>query len=226
MTEPRGAALVESLRRRFVTVEERVRLGGTSLDILRPRSAEELISEDDFARDERLPYWADIWPSSIVLATRLLLGGGAPGTLLELGCGVGTVTAAAMRAGHDVLATDYYGDALLFTRANGWRATEREPRTRLVDWRHFPADLGTFDRVVAADVLYERPYAALVAHAVARSLAPGGEALIADPGRIAAEAFLEECESRGLRLADADVVPFEAGEIRQRVTVYGLRRRG
>ena len=36
-----------------------------------PRSAEELINEADFARDERLPYWADVWPSAIAMARAL-----------------------------------------------------------------------------------------------------------------------------------------------------------
>jgi len=36
---------------------------------------------------------------------------------LELGCGLGLVTnRRALRAGYDVLATDYYEDALLFAR--------------------------------------------------------------------------------------------------------------
>ena len=44
-----------------------------------------------------------------------------------------------MRAGYDVLASDYYDDALLFTRANAWRTLKREPRTRMIDWRDLPA---------------------------------------------------------------------------------------
>ena len=32
--------------------------------VARPRSAEDLIDEDDYARDERLPYWAELWPSA------------------------------------------------------------------------------------------------------------------------------------------------------------------
>ena len=35
--------------------------------------------------------------------------------------GLGLVAIGAMRAGYDVLASDYYDDALLFTTANAWR---------------------------------------------------------------------------------------------------------
>ena len=38
---------------------------------LKPRTADDLISEDEYAVDERLPYWAELWPSGRVLADRL-----------------------------------------------------------------------------------------------------------------------------------------------------------
>lgn len=224
MSEASGAALVHELERRFVTAREQVALPGLAVELLHPRSADELISEEEFVTDERLPYWADLWPSSIVLATRLLEERGQERTLLELGCGLGLVTIAAMRSGFDVLATDYYEDALRFTRANAWRVLGREPRTRLVDWRAVPEDLGTARRVVAADVLYERRYGLLVASVIAQALAEDGEALIADPGRVAAPEFLRQCERHDLQVVGTEVRPYEAGSIKQRITVYTLRR--
>ncbi|HEX6537182.1 MAG TPA: methyltransferase domain-containing protein [Gemmatimonadaceae bacterium] len=219
---PSGEALERELERRFVTVSARVSVGALGLEILKPRSAEDLISEADFARDERLPYWADVWPSSEVLAARLLEERGAGRRLLELGCGLGIVATAALHAGFDVLATDYYEDALAFTRLNAWRATGREPRVRHVDWRALPGDLGRFEIVVAADVLYERPYARLVAEALHHALAPGGTALIADPGRIAVGEFLGECAALGMDYAGADRRAWVAGEIRQTISLHRL----
>lgn len=75
----------------------------------------------------------------------------------ELGCGLGLVTIAAMRAGHDVLATDYYEDATLLTARNSLRVTGSEPALRMVDWRDFRPTSGVVDLVLAADVLYEKP---------------------------------------------------------------------
>ena len=225
MTEARGDALIRELERRFVVVTDRVYFGERSFDVLLPRSAEELISEEDFASDERLPYWADIWPSSIILAGRLLEEQGDGRRLLELGCGLGLATMAAMRVGFEVLATDYYKEALHFTRANAWRAFGREPQTRLVDWRALPNDLDHFDRVVAADVLYERPYPQLVASAIERTLAPAGEATVADPGRAAVGDFLKRCETSGLIVGAPEVRPFVSGTVRQRITLYPVRRR-
>jgi predicted nicotinamide N-methyase len=175
--------------------------------------------------DERLPYWADVWPSSIILAEKLIELTGAGRTALELGCGVGLSTLAATSAGFDVLSTDYYVDALDVTRANVFRNLGITARTRLVDWRHFPPDLGTFDLVFASDVLYEKEYAELLPVLLLRLLAPAGSALIADPGRVAAPIFVDACASNGLDIRKKETRPFEAGEIKQRIDVYEIGRR-
>jgi predicted nicotinamide N-methyase len=225
MPDAHGAELVHELEQRFVTAVETVHLPSMSVDLVQPRNADDLISEADFAADDRLPYWADLWPSSVLLATRLLEEDGRGRSCLELGCGLGLATIAAMRSGFDVLATDYYVDAMRFTRANAWRALGREPAARLVDWRAMPDDLGVFQRVMAADVLYEHRYASLVANAIVRTLAPDGDALISDSGRTATPEFLRECGRVGLQVAGTDVRPYEAGEIRQRITIYTLRKK-
>jgi predicted nicotinamide N-methyase len=221
---PSSAKLVRELERSFVTTTVSVDVAGQSVSILKPRNSDDLISEADYVRDERLPYWADVWPSSVILATRMATDAGSGGSLLELGCGLGIVSMAAMRAGFDVLATDYYEDALRFTRANAWRNLRREPETRVVDWRELPSDLGTFDVIVAADVLYEMTYADFVADALAAALASKGTAIIADPGRIAVDRFLEACAARGLARIERNSCPFVEGTIRQTITLYSIRR--
>ena len=216
--------LEAELRRRFRTAVTPISVAGRSLEILHPASAEELISEDDFARDERLPYWADIWPSSIALAGHVLEAPPPPagGQLLELGCGSGLVATAAALAGWAVLATDYYDDALRFTRVNAWRGAGASVATRHLDWRALPDDLPAFDLVVASDVLYERPYAALVASVLKRTVAPGGRALIADPGRLALGGFLDECRARRLSPREAAEVRYRDGQIRQTIRIHEL----
>jgi predicted nicotinamide N-methyase len=225
---PTVSGLLDELQRRFVVETSPITAFGRELELLSPRNAEELISEDDFARDERLPYWADLWPSSYALADRVAserrAEDSAPARLLELGCGLGLVTIAAITAGFDVLATDYYDDALLFTRANAWRVLGRDPAVRLVDWRSLPDDIGVFDRVVAADVIYEQRYAAIVSEVLARTLAPGGEALIADPGRTALKEFLRECEARDLGVASVEAWQYAEGAVKQTILVHQIVR--
>ena len=220
-----GDALVLALTRRFRTTILDATVGNRTYSILKPANPDDLIREEDFVKDERLPYWADVWPSSIVLAGKLLELKGNGRTAIELGCGVGLCTLAATTAGFDVLATDYYEDALDVTRANVFRNLGIFARARLVDWRHLPDDLGRFDLLFASDVLYEKEYAGLLPAIIERLLNPDGFALIADPGRVAAPTFVEAAEIRGLLTRAKETRPFEAGEIKQQIDIYDIGRR-
>ena len=217
-------ALETSLERRFRVAETRVDVGRRSFVIRHPASAEELISDEDFERDERLPYWADIWPSARVLAGRILEGRGAGRPLIELGCGAGLVSCAAAVAGFDVVASDYYEDALRFARVNAHRVSGRDIATRLLDWRALPDDSTRYDCVVASDVLYERTYGPLVAAALGRLMAPTGFALIADPGRVSRDDFLRALDPLGLAVTRRDDVLYEEGAIRQTIALIRVER--
>ncbi len=222
------ARLDASLRRRFRVIDTPVALGGATVTLAHPANTDELISEEDYLRDERLPYWAEPWPSSFALARHLvssesLLGGGANRRLLELGCGAGLVAAAATLAGFDVTASDYYEDALRFARVNAWRATHRAIETMHLDWRALPELMPRYEVVIASDVLYERPYAELVARTLARTLAEGGVAVVADPGRMATPAFVEACPIVGLRIHQARRLSYEEGTVRQTIDLYEVR---
>ena len=200
-------------------------LGGRLVTIHHPRNADDLINEDDFVADERLPYWADIWPSARVLAERIVSTPVGDRRFLELGCGAGLVSVAAAMAGFDVTATDYYDEALRFTALNVLVNTGVLIETRSADWRRFPHDIGRFELVVASDVLYEREHAELIASVLDRTLTGRGSAIIADPGRLAAPAFVDQCKERGMPAIILDRVPFEDGPIRQTIDLYDIRRR-
>lgn len=217
-------ALESELERRFVTTRTRLTMTDRVLELVHPRSAEDLIDEAEFERDERMPYWAELWPSGVMLAEGLSGLDGHGLRLLELGCGVGLVATAAVLSGFTVLATDYYEDALHFTRVNVARNTNVDPETRLLDWRSPPEDLGTFDVVVGADVLYERPYSELIASLLTRTLSLTGRGMIADPGRLATPQFRKDCERLGLTVGSLGKVPFASGAIRQEIEVLEIRR--
>jgi predicted nicotinamide N-methyase len=143
--------------------------------------------------------------------------------LLEMGCGLGLATVGAMLGGFEVTATDYYEDALHVTRANAARNLSREPAVRMVNWREWPTDLGKFDVVMAADVLYEKEYALLVGACMARALAPHGLAIVADPGRLALPLFRENLVHVGLEIFDTVTTKFEEGAVKQEIQVMRLR---
>ena len=214
-----------SLRRRFELAESEVTVANRCYRLLKPRNVDDLISEEDFAIDERIPYWADVWPSARVLAEQIAPEAGKGKQLLELGCGIGLPSLVAATCGFEVLATDYYAEALEFTEANAARNGLECLDTRLVDWRRMPDDLGLFDVVLAADVLYEQPQAALVAAVIARTLAPAGWALVADPGRRTAEAFFEACQAAGLVASRRKPVPTREGDTRLTIHLFEVRRK-
>jgi predicted nicotinamide N-methyase len=219
-----GTDLVAALERRFDTAVDDVAIDDRTFSILHPRNSDDLIREEDFVEDERLPYWADIWPASTILAAQILGRPGQGRRLLELGCGVGLVTTAAMAAGYEVIASDYYTDALAFTRANAFRNLGKSPEATMMNWRSFPVNAKEFDKVIASDVLYESEYAKLLPAILKGALTLHGVALIADPGRLAAPEFLEVCEKGGLELLNDETFPFSVAGINQKITIYELGR--
>ena len=209
-------ALRDELASRFEIITSSVPLAGDTVELAHPANFDDLVSEADFVRDDRLPYWADLWPAARMLAERVRAERGVGRRLLELGCGMGLVSTAAALAGFDVTASDYYDDACLFAKANAWHNARRTIDVLHLDWRALPAGLGSWDVVVASDVLYEVPYAEQVAAALASVIAPAGYAIVADPGRPALPDFLTACGSLGLAVAATEFVPW-SGDAQQQV---------
>ncbi len=176
-----------------------------------------------FNEDERLPYWADLWPSAIGLARYLdrcvPLGGQH---VLELGCGLGLLGVVAARDGARVLCTDYELEALAFARHNALLNGCRHIRTRLVDWR-YPALKRRYDTILASDVIYEaRNFGPLVA-LLQRFLARRGRAFFADPGRPNAVPFFALLRQRGF-VYEKVTEPVE-WEGRHCIAIYIIRHR-
>jgi predicted nicotinamide N-methyase len=157
----------------------------------------ETIDPVTFTEDERLPYWAELWPSAVALAhyttQHLHLAGRR---VLELGCGLGLVGVVAALHGARVLCTDYEPDALTFARHNARRNICQQMHFRLVDWR-WPALRRRYDYILASDVIYEaRNFGPLVA-LLQRHLARGGAAVFSEPGRPNAIPFFALLRQRG-----------------------------
>jgi predicted nicotinamide N-methyase len=140
------------------------------------------------------PYWSVLWRSGVALARELDETALDGLRVVELGCGLAVPSLAAARGGAAVLATDADPEALALVARNA-HANGVSVETAMADWAK-PGDLvgrGPFDLALAADVLYERASVAPLLGLLPR-LAP--EAWLADPGRPAAEAFLEQAGRR------------------------------
>jgi predicted nicotinamide N-methyase len=141
------------------------------------------------------PYWEVLWRSGVALACELEDEPLRGLRVVELGCGLGAPSVIAARAGANVLATDVAPEALELMRRNA-EANGVNVETATVDWVA-PDELverGPFDVALAADVLYERAAVAQLLSLLPR-LAP--VAWLADPGRPAAGAFIEQARRRG-----------------------------
>jgi len=199
-------------------VTDVIPLPGGEVEITRPRDAESLLCEQEFDRDEFLPYWAELWSSAVALAHELSLRSLRGKRTLELGCGLGLPSIAAARAGGRVVASDWSADAVLATRANAeqngvaldaiecaWASPE--PLVERAPW----------DLVIASDVLYERRNADQLLALLPRLVDARGLVLIADPGRAAAEHFVE-------RAREQDWIVATRGSPRAgRVSIHRLR---
>jgi predicted nicotinamide N-methyase len=169
-------------------VEEVIPLYGRDLRLLRPRDAEELLDEDAFEHEEFLPYWAELWPSSLALASAI--GGRAlrGARTLELGCGLGLPSIAAALAGGRVLATDWSPEAIAMTEANAER-NDAPLETLVCSWTAPEPllDRAPWDLVIGSDLLYEQRNVDVLLDLLPRL---GDDVWLADPGRRPAERFL------------------------------------
>ncbi|MFV1957834.1 MAG: methyltransferase [Planctomycetota bacterium] len=165
-----------------------------------PDALLENLTEEAFrASDERMPYFATLWPAGRALALVVMEGPLLAGLdVLDLGAGVGAVGLAALTRGARVTFLDWEPRALAIVRAAAADQGLEGATFRTADWRAPPPDLGRFDRVLAADVLYEARNVPAVASFLACHLAPGGEGWVADPRRTPAEAFPEALGEAGL----------------------------
>ena len=171
-----------------------IRLPSGKLRVLQPAEAAEIPDDHQVEWAPLAPYWSVLWRSGVALA-RELDGQRLRGLrVVELGCGLAIPSIAAARAGAIALATDADPEALELVACNA-RANYVFVETAQVKWSEADELVarGPFDLVLGTDILYERSGVALLLNLLPR-LAP--EAWIADPGRPAADAFLEEAHRR------------------------------
>jgi predicted nicotinamide N-methyase len=162
--------------------------------VLQPEESAELPDDGAVEWAPLAPYWSVLWRSGVELARELDHVPKRGLRVVELGCGLAVPSIAAARSGAHVLATDSEPEALGLVARNA-RANDVQVETAEVEWTA-PDELirrAPFDLVLAADVLYERASVAVLLKLLPR-LAP--EAWLADPGRPAAAAFLEEARRR------------------------------
>ena len=206
-------------------LEDRARIQVTACgrrwELLRAANLEELweaMTEDprNF-EDERLPYWTELWPSSLVLARWLelrreeLVGR----RCLDLGCGLGLTALVGAWLGANVLGLDYEMDAIRFAARNAAHNGVRPgPLWAVMIW--------------GGDIMYEKRFVAPVMRFLEHALSPDGVAWVAEPGRSVYDAFLQALHGggwQGRRVFSAEVEPLYAQPVPVTVHVWEISRR-
>lgn len=198
-------ALKRELAARYQLGEEHHNICGRKIGVTCVEDAEALFDKLGMAdpdsievRDERLPYWATLWDSALILSDVLLADNLiSPGeSVLELGCGLGLVSSIACLKRTRVTATDYQPDALKFARLNSLQIAGVVPQTMLIDWRSPPQDQ-CYTTLLGADLVYELRFFDPLIATFDALLAPGGRVLFSEPNRVLGRSFFDRLHNAG-----------------------------
>jgi predicted nicotinamide N-methyase len=176
---------------------------------------------------DEIPFWAELWPSSIGLAQYILENEKEfqGKNLLELGSGVGLGGIAAKLAGSRVTQSDFSIEALKFTEVNCLQNRVSADKLLLADWRNFPTEINGFEWIIGADILYEKTLHYNLESIFNQALEPEGIVLLADPGRNYAKNFMVQITSSGWQVKKY-TYPVLYEERTYSVDIYQLQRGG
>ncbi len=212
---------------------ERIKIGSLELDLLQLTDMEAYIDTlaQSATQSIELPFWARIWPTSILLATFLRNLPAAETTrVLELGAGVGLCGLVAARLGFAVTITDNNEDALLFSQINILRnGLSQRAGVELVDFTRTGLDR-RFSLILGSEVLYhEETYRPLVKFLLRHiGSAPGSEVLLAKSYKLKAKRFFS-LAARDFDIQEkvlgykASESPSTPGEDRHLAQIYRLK---
>lgn len=151
-----------------------------------------------FTEDERLPYWTELWPSSLVLAEWLYSQRsrlrGEP--CLDLGCGIGFTALVGQWLGARVTGMDYEPEALLYAQKNAVRNDIAQPGWVVMDWRRPAVRRRSLRFIWGGDIMYEQRFAAPVLDFLDYALMNDGAAWVAEPTRAVYNTFRNALASR------------------------------
>jgi predicted nicotinamide N-methyase len=186
------------------------------------------LGEADFGPDERMPYWVELWPSSLALGRWLAGQAGALAgrTCVDIGCGLGLSAMIGAGLGARVLAFDYEFAPLPFARRSAALNGVPQPLWIQMDWRAPALAPGCAAFAWGGDVMYELRFVEPVTALLDHVLAPGGRAWIAEPGRSIRQPFLDHAAARGFACSRALTERFEHQGHPVTVHILELRKPG
>ncbi len=189
--------LLADVSKKYQVVFEDVKVGEHRLQILQIADLEKHI--DRLAEESRerieLPFWAKIWPSSILLSYFLTSGtlDKTQGRIIELGCGIGLAGLFAASSGYNVVLSDYSHDALMFSQINILK-NNLQDRARVIkaDFTKDRLDQ-RFEYIIGSEIFYqESGYRGLVKFLLHHlNATPACEVILAADYRRGAKKFFQ-----------------------------------
>ncbi|WP_029898370.1 class I SAM-dependent methyltransferase [Desulfohalovibrio reitneri] len=184
----------------------RVRIGGREWLVERRGDLDTLWEAmGDDADEDRIPYWAEIWPGGVAVAEQMQR---EPGRVrgkrcLDVGCGLGLTAMVAASLGGRVAAFDLLPEALEQAARNAALngiAPESAPLWMAMDWRAPAVAPGSIDLAWGGDVVYEKRFFMPLEAMLRRALAPGGRVWLGEARREVSAHVWDNFRSLGWRV--------------------------
>ena len=195
----------------YKTEQLSLAIGSYSINIERITNIDELFSEliakgndHEDVKDERIPYWAELWPSALALSHYMVEMdiNWKEKTVLEIGCGLGLPGVLAGKLGaKEVNLTDYLAEAVNFAEANWHKNNSSKASFTTLDWRKPNTSLAA-DIVIAADIAYEKRSFDYLIPAFKTLCKKNGIILLSEPNRAFAKSFLQNLHNQGFKIKE------------------------
>jgi len=226
--------LLQKAGQKFQVGFEPVKINNITLDILQIRNMDEylekLADKNSSTAPLELPFWAKIWPASILMSYSLDQLENAPQkTVLEIGAGVGLCGLYSAALGFRTKITDNNKDALLFSQINALK-NNLEDRIKVCHADMKDSSLeNRFDYILGSEILYIEKLNQALVEFISAHLKPGGRAILsADYKRqsnkffqLAAEHFDIQQKTIGYKEANS-----EGKQEKFLCSIYSLKRKG
>lgn len=186
------------------------------------------MSNEQFEKDERFPYFFAVWDSGVLLAEHIIgESAGLQGkTILELGAGTGVCgIALAVNENCRVIFTDYEEYSCRLCRHNCEINNLRDFDTIVADWRDFPDIKEHIDIVVCSDVLYEKKQVIPLFNVLDKFLRNKTKVYLADPGRAHINDFLQLVKNAGYSVKASHEKDKKENKLLSGTNVYLLENR-